>query len=67
MEIERTDNEIILRLPANIDTIGLQRMVNYLNYKEITAGSQAKENDVEALADESKKRWWTENKYRFIK
>lgn len=39
MIIERTDNEIILRLPANIDPIDLQRIINYLQYKEATASS----------------------------
>ena len=67
MTIERTDNEIILRLPSNIDPIGLQRIISYLQYKEATAGSEATEETVNNLADESKKRWWAENKHRFLK
>ncbi|RDC65637.1 hypothetical protein [Adhaeribacter pallidiroseus] len=67
MIIERTDNEIILRLPSNIDPIGLQRIINYLQYKEATASSEATEEVANNLADESKKRWWTENKHRFLK
>jgi len=37
MNIERTENEIIIRLPANVDTEGLQRFfIDYLIYKEAT-------------------------------
>lgn len=39
MIIERTSNEIILRLPSNIDTIGFQRIISYLKYKEATVNS----------------------------
>jgi hypothetical protein len=67
MVIERTNNEIIFRLPADIDTTGLQRIVNYLKYKEAIRKSQGTEEQANKLADESKKRWWTENKERFIK
>ena len=67
MVIERTDNEIIFRLPADMDTAGLQRIVNYLKYKEVIRNSQGTEEQANQLADESKKRWWAENKKRFIK
>lgn len=50
MVIERTDDEIIIRLPASTDTEDLQRMVDYLAYKQATAGSQATQEDVDALA-----------------
>jgi hypothetical protein len=67
MVIERTDSEIILRLPADMDTAGLQRIVNYLKYKETIRNSQGTEEQANQLADESKKRWWAENKKKFIK
>lgn len=67
MVIERTSNEIIFRLPADIDTTGLQRIVNYLKYKEAIRKSEETESQANKLADESKKRWWAENKKRFIK
>lgn len=67
MVIERTSNEIIFRLPADIDTTGLQRIVNYLKYKEAIRKSEGTEVQANKLADESKKRWWAENKERFIK
>jgi hypothetical protein len=67
MVIERKDNEIIFRLPADIDTTGFQRIVNYLKYKEAIRKSVATEEQANKLADESKKRWWAENKGKFIK
>jgi hypothetical protein len=66
MNIERTDKEIILRISASIDPESLQRIVNYLRYIEATADSQANEAEVDELADSSKKRWWAENKHRFL-
>jgi len=67
MVIERTDNEVIFRLPADIDTVGFQRIINYLKYKEAIRQSEATEEHANELANESKKRWWAENKRRFAK
>ena len=67
MEIQRTDKEILLRLPANIDTIGLQQMIDYLKYKEATAESNTDQEEIDKLANESKAAWWKEHKHRFIK
>jgi len=67
MDIQRTDKEILFRLPANVDTLGLQRMIDYLKYKEATAESEANQEAIDELAKESKANWWKENKGRFIK
>lgn len=67
MVIERTKNEVIIRLPAFVDTEGLQNLINYLAYKEATDKSQAKQTDVDKLAKEVKKGWWNKNRKRFIK
>ena len=67
MVIERTNDEIIFRLPADIDTTGFQRIVNYLKYKEAIRKSEGTEEQANKLANESKKRWWAENKAKFIK
>ena len=65
MLIERTKNQVIIRLPANVDTEGLQRLVDYLSYKEVTSKSKAKQSDVDKLAKGVKKGWWTKNRSRF--
>lgn len=67
MIIERTANEVIIRLPSYVDTNGLQRFVDYLSYKEATALSQAKQSDVDTLAKEVKADWWAKNRSRLIK
>jgi len=67
MLIERTSKEVIIRLPSYVDTEGLQRLVDYLSYKEATSRSRAKQSDVDKLAKEVKKGWWKKNRSRFIK
>jgi hypothetical protein len=67
MTIERTSQEIIIRLPSTVDTKGLQQLVDYLIYKEATASSKAKQADVDALVTEVKKGWWAANKNRLLK
>lgn len=67
MVIERTSDEIIFRLPADTDIFAIQRFLNYLRYKESIKESKATEEQAQSLAKESKKRWWKENKNRFIK
>ena len=62
MLIERTNTEVIIRLPAYVDTNGLQRLVDYLTYKEATSKSKAKQSDVDALANEVKAGWWAKNR-----
>ncbi len=67
MTIERTDSEIIIRIPPVIDIEELQRLLNYLIYKEVTAESQATQEQVDALAKEVNRNWWQDNKDRFLK
>lgn len=67
MLIERTSSEVIIRLPSSVDTIGLQRLIDYLVYKEATANSQATQDHVDKLANDVKKGWWKQNRKRFIK
>jgi hypothetical protein len=37
MILERTKDEILVRLPAYVDLTELQNMLDYLQYKELTA------------------------------
>lgn len=67
MVIERTDNEIIIRLPLYVGTKGLQGLVDYLAYREATAKSKATQTDVNKLAREVKTGWWAKNRSRLIK
>ena len=67
MLIERTTSEVIIRLPSSVDTIGLQRLVDYLTYKEATANSKATQDKVDQLARQVKKGWWKQNRKRLLK
>lgn len=67
MLIERTIDEVIIRLPASVDTTGLQRLVDYLTYKEATANSKATQQQVDKVAEDVKKGWWGKNRKRFLK
>jgi hypothetical protein len=62
MILERTKNEILVRLPAYVDLTELQNMIDYLRYKELTAKSKAKQSDVDKLAKEVNKSIWTKVK-----
>ena len=58
MTIERTADAIIVKLPTNIKIEELQRFLNYLRYKEITAKSEATPADADELAKVANKSWW---------
>jgi hypothetical protein len=66
MNIQTINNQIVITLPAAIDLEGVQRLINYLLYKEATKDSKAKQEDVDQLAREINKQWWQENKQRFL-
>jgi len=67
MLIERTKEEIIIRLPSYVDSKGLQRLVDFLKYKEATARSKATQADIDKLAKQIKKGWWKKNKAHLVK
>jgi hypothetical protein len=58
MIVERTNNEILVRLPAYVDLSELQNMLDYLEYKENTARTIAKQKDVNELSESVKKSIW---------
>ena len=67
MQIERTNKEILIRLSPGTDLIGLQRILNYLKFREIASKSKATQKQIDDLAIDSKGSWWSENKSRFVK
>lgn len=66
MIIERTKSEIIIRVSSRINTLGLQRLVDFLKYQELTADSKVKQSDIDSLARSVNKKWWDSNKNKFI-
>ena len=67
MIIERTDKEILIRIPNTVDIEGAQRIIDYIRYQEVTAESKAKQEDVDKLAKEINKDWWDKNEGSFLK
>ena len=52
MIVERTDNEILVRLSPQTNTSDLQDMLDYLEYKELVSKSKANQNDIDELVKE---------------
>ncbi|MBL0024231.1 MAG: hypothetical protein IPO98_04090 [Saprospiraceae bacterium] len=66
MTIQRKGDELIIKLPKNIDLNGLQRLIDYIKYNQLTNNSKAKQEDVDKLSSEVNKDWWAKNKYRLL-
>lgn len=67
MQIERTNKEILIRLPSGTDLVGLQRILDYIKFREIASKSKATSEQIDELSSESKSSWWIKNKSRFVK
>lgn len=65
MNIQRVDNQIVITLPASVNIDGLQRLIDFLLYKEATKDSKATQEKVDELSREANKLWWEKNKNRF--
>ncbi|MEI6142888.1 MAG: hypothetical protein WCP85_26665 [Mariniphaga sp.] len=66
MIIERTLDEVIIRLPATINITDLQEMVNYLRYSELTQKSKVTAKQVDSLVKEVKNGRWERSRKRLI-
>jgi hypothetical protein len=67
MIIERTNDEIIIRLPGDIDIEELQDLKDWFQYKESTRLSKAKQTDVNELVAQIKKGRWDKRKSLLMK
>ena len=67
MLVERTSKEVIIRLPASVDTEDLQDFLNYARYKELTANFKTDQKEVDKIANEINAKWWTKNRRKLIK
>ena len=62
MVIERTKDEVVIRLSASINTDDLQDFLNYIRYKELTSTFKVSQEEVNQLATEIKSSWLDANK-----
>lgn len=67
MVIERTENELILKLPNDIGTYYLDKITKYLKYVESNSEGEFDEEMINQIANESKNRWWQENQHKLLK
>jgi len=67
MIVERTDSEVIIRLPEFINFETIQKTIDLMSLKEATARSVATQEDIDLLAHEANKGWWAKNRARYIK
>ncbi|MEQ9384028.1 MAG: hypothetical protein RIF36_19400 [Imperialibacter sp.] len=67
MIVERTPNEILLKISPNIDKFAMERLLEYIEYLEMTSDVKGKQGDADKLADELNATWWTKNRGKFIK
>lgn len=67
MLVQRTSKEVIIRLPASVNTEDLQDFLNYARYKELTANSKTDQKEVDKIANDINAKWWTKNKSKLIK
>lgn len=58
MTIERTEEEIIVKLSSKVNLSELQATLDYLRYCELTAGSKATQANVDVLVKEVNKSMW---------
>ena len=65
VKVERTKDEILIKLPPDTDMADVQQVLNYFNYVELVGNSEATQEEIDELAKESKKGWWEANKDRF--
>ena len=67
MIVERINNEVVIRLPVYLNFEAMQRTIDLISLKEVTARSAATQEDIDLLAEEINKGWWAKNRNRFIK
>lgn len=63
--IDRTDEEILIRLPIASTSKAVQNALNFIRYVELGRNSNITQEDVDEMVKETKDRWWEENKERF--
>ncbi len=62
MIIERTADEVIIKLSPTINEENLQYLADYATYLELTSKSKATQQDVDDLVKEVKKGRWVRTK-----
>ncbi len=65
VQVERTSDAIVLKLPLDTNAKDIQRVLNYFEYLDLVGKSKATAEQIDALAKAAKSGWWERNKARF--
>jgi hypothetical protein len=66
MIIENNNNEIIIKISANVNLEDIQKSLDFIRYKEIISKSKGTQDDTDRLAEEVNRDWWSKNKDKYI-
>jgi hypothetical protein len=66
MKIERTEDEVIIRIPSSVGIEDLQELIDLIKYKEMTSKFKVDQKEVDSIAREINESWWSKNKAKFI-
>ena len=66
MIIEKTKDQILIKISPKVNPFGFQRIMDYLEYLELTSKSKANQSDADKLAEELNQSWWKSNKDKFL-
>lgn len=57
MIVEWINNQIVIKVSPQVDTFGFQRIIDYIEYLELTSKNNATQDDADNLADELNDNW----------
>jgi len=66
MIIESKDDEIVIRISANVSLEDIQKSLDFIRYKEILSKSKGSQADADNLAKKVNNEWWRDNKSKYI-
>ena len=66
MIVEKTKDQILIKISPKVNPFGFQRIMDYLEYLEMASKSKATQLDSDKLADELNQSWWALNKDKFL-
>lgn len=67
MVIEQTKEGLLIKTTAPYDIKAVQRIIDYFNVLEVVSEAKGTQEQADELASEVNKKWWAENKSKFIK
>ncbi len=67
MRVERLKDEILVRIPLELDSKRLQNILDLIRYGELTSKSDATQEQIDQLSSDINKSWWAKNRDKFIK